>query len=102
MASSTIPVGTTVRLVDGVRFGLRDDSDAEAQGLESWQGWSHHIAGQNDDSENDLIVEYVGGSHSTMNGGGRDYTLRCPHSYLRVSVRTTLSQPESATFRVQA
>jgi hypothetical protein len=53
----------------------------------------------NDDWEGTVLqVVAVGVSHSTMNGGGRDYRLADPWSAAVTRVRTTLARPENQTF----
>jgi hypothetical protein len=79
--------GDVVRMTPGTEFLLREDDEP----------WTRHTA-DDEIADCELVVALVTGPHATMNGGGFDYSLTCPHSGAQVSVRTTLARPAAATF----
>jgi hypothetical protein len=92
-----LEAGKTVRVRQGVTVVTRDPAEAEHEGWDAWTGWKQYEADA-DFAACDLTVERVGVSHATLNGGGRDYLLRCPVTGIDVWARTTMATPETEIF----
>lgn len=90
--------GDQVLLTPGTRVGIDSDEKFE------WGGTKYdwYVVGEIDPDgflgEVVWIIEGVGVSHATMNGGGRDYQLACAASGIKATVRTSFSRDERATF----
>jgi hypothetical protein len=94
--------GTKVTIIEGTTILVDSGETHESGPLAGFRKFDRSEIGRpyHRTAETEFTVRWVGCSHATMNGGGRDYGLLDGNG-VECQVRTTLARPESATFILQ-
>lgn len=93
---TALATGTKVTLTEGTTI-LIDSGEKHEDGPLAGYTKFDRAEIDADNTEVEFTISFVGCSHATMNGGGRDYGLLDCNG-VQCKVRTTFARPESATF----